>query len=106
MFVVFLAGLFAFELSAETKRDWHLGKMVKVDAVDIVPSTHAQRFYYTIDTGTCSLIVTEKVLLRGSQPLQASEGDIVKWAMHKKDVYVVAGDSKERVLSLRRQDCK
>lgn len=104
--LLLLTTVMCLAVFAETKRDWQSGKLVKIDAVDIVPNTHAQRFFYTIDTGTCQLVVTEKVVLRWSQPLQASQGETVKWAIDKKNVYVLGPGDKERMLSLRRRDCK
>ncbi len=101
-----LIALAALPLSADTKRDWRDGTIVKVESEDIAPPSHAQRFFYTIDTGDVLLIATEKVVWRWSKPSQMEVGDTVKWAMRKNDVYIVGSDGKEHTLSLRRQDPK
>ncbi len=101
-----LIALAALPLSAVSKRDWQDGTITQVDSEDIAPPSHAQRFYYTIDTGKELLITTEKVVFRWSKPSQVSVGDTVKWAMNKNDVYILDPDGKERTLSLRRRDPK
>ena len=101
-----LIGLAALPLCAGSKRDWQDGTIVQVDSEDIAPPSHAQRFYYTIDTGKELLITTEKVVWRWSKPSQVAVGDTVKWAMRKSDVYIVDSEGKEHTLSLRRRDVK
>lgn len=101
-----LIALAALPLCAESKRDWRDGTIVQVDSEEIAPPSHAERFFYTIDTGNELLITTEKIVWRWSKPSQVAVGDTVKWAMRKNEVYILAADGKEHTLSLRRRDAK
>ena len=93
-------------LSGGAKRDWQDATIVKIDSEAINPPSHAQRFYYTLDTGKEFLVATDKVVFRWSKPTPVAVGDSIKWALHNQEVYILSSDGKEHTLSLRRREPK
>jgi hypothetical protein len=106
MFPFLVIVLCAAALSGAAKRDWQDATIVKIDSEAINPPSHAQRFYYTIDTGKEFLVATDKVVFRWSKPTPVAVGDNIKWALHKQELYILSSDGNEHTLSLRRREAK